>query len=141
MKRLSRINGYRDSQIKRFNEMYEVLREDVTEDNGENSNGLLLYSRKELDEFRAYVVLAEADERKRCQVMRNRRSPRDFTAKEIAKFDHMQDVLEEFNRLVDDPDIDLLEIMPLYSDIEMAEHSQYREILQSHEVKKWQAKT
>lgn len=65
--------------------------------------------------------------------MRYKRRVEDFTPEEIARFDHMQEVLEEYNRLVDAGWLMiqisiLMQIMPLYSDIEMAEHSQYREI-------------
>lgn len=128
MKRLSRIKGYRDSQIKHFNEMYEKLYEDVAEDEGENSNALVLYTQTELDEFRSYLVLAEADERKRIAALEFKRSVDDFTPEEIARFDHMQEVLTEFNKLLDDDDIDIAIILPVYSDIEMIEHSQYREL-------------
>lgn len=128
MKRLSRIKGYRDSQIKHFNEMYEKLYEDVAEDEGENSNALVLYTQTELDEFRSYLVLAEADERKRIAALEFKRSVDDFTTEEIARFDHMQEVLTEFNKLLDDDDIDIATILPVYSDIEMIEHSQYREL-------------
>jgi hypothetical protein len=135
MKRLSRIKGYKDSQIKHFNEMYEKLREDVAEDEEENSNALVFYSQTELEEFRAYLVLADSDEKRRVAAMGNKRTLADFTSKEIVRFDHMQDVLTEFNRLVDDPQIDFESILPNYSDIEMAEHSQYREIWLGSQVK------
>lgn len=126
MKKLNRVPGYRDSEIKRFNKMYECLVERMADSDIEMKKSF--YTSEELEAFRTYLILAEADEKKRREAMRYKRKLEDFTLEEVERFDHMQEVLEEFNRLVDDPEIDMMEIMPFYSDIEMAEHSQYSEI-------------
>jgi hypothetical protein len=131
MKRLSKIKGYSDSKIKRFNEMYAKL----IDGKEENTDELLLYTRDEIEEFRAYVILSEADVKARQEAMRSKRTIADFSQEDIARFDHMQEILAEVNRLlqVDGIDIDL--IMPDYSDIEMIENSQYREIWLAHQCK------
>jgi hypothetical protein len=63
--------------------MYEVLREDVAEDEEENSNGLLLYSMNEIEEFRSYVLLTETDECKRLQAMRYKGSIEDLLNRKL----------------------------------------------------------
>lgn len=126
MKKLSRVPGYRDSEIKCFNRMYECLIERIADSDEQMDESY--YSPQELQAFRAFLILVEADEKKRSESMRYKRKLEDFTPEEVERFDHMQSVLEEYNRLIDDPDIDMEIIMPSYSDIEMAEHSQYREI-------------
>lgn len=133
MKKLSRIPGYRDSEIKRFNKIYECLIEKIADTEDEMTESF--YSQIELEAFRKYLVLAEADERKRRTAFSFKRMIYDFTPEEISRFDHMQEVLTEFNRLLDDPDIDMETVMPFYSDVEMAEHSQYREILLGHQFR------
>lgn len=135
MRKLSRIKGFRDPQIKRFNEMYAEIYEDLTEGEEEDANALLKYSRQELIEFKSYLALAEADEKKRREAMDVKRSVNDFSEEEIAHFDHMQDILTEFNRIAGDDDINIEQIMPPYSDIEMMEHSQYRDLWISNECK------
>lgn len=126
MKKLSRVASYSDSEIKHFNKMYECLVERIADSDEQTEE--FFYSPKELQAFRTFLILAEADEKKRSERMRYKRKLEDFTPEEVELFDHMQSVLEEYNRLIDDPDIDMEIIMPSYSDIEMAEHSQYREI-------------
>jgi hypothetical protein len=91
------------------------------------------YSKDELDALRAYVVLAEHDERQRWNAMDNKRSVDDYSQEEVSRFDHMQEVLTAYNKLLDDDDIDPALIMPEYSDIEMMEHSQYRELWIAHQ--------
>jgi hypothetical protein len=131
MKRLSKIKGYTDSKIKRFNEMYEKL----IDGKEENTDELLLYTRDEIEEFRAYVILSEADEKRRQEAMCHKRAITDFSQEEIARFDHMQEILAEVNRLSQDDGIDIDLIIPNYSDIEMIEQSQYREILLAHQCR------
>lgn len=135
MRKLSRITGFRDPQIKRFNEMYAEIFEDLAEGEEEDSNAVLKYAREELSEFKSYLACAEADENKRRKTMDLKRSVTDFSEEEIAHFDHMQDVLTEFNRIVGDDDIDVEQIIPPYSDIEMMEYSQYRELWIANECK------
>jgi hypothetical protein len=70
------------------------------------------YSPQELHSFRTFLILAEADEKKRSERTRYKRKLEDFTPEEVECFDHMQSALEEYNRLIDDPDIDMGTIMP-----------------------------
>lgn len=134
MKRLSRIEGYSAAQIRRFNEMYNTIRSYELADEEEKIDLTTPdYSKDELDALRAYVVLAEHDERQRWNAMDNKRSVDDYSQEEVSRFDHMQEVLTAYNKLLDDDDIDPALIMPEYSDIEMMEHSQYRELWIAHQ--------
>lgn len=129
MKRLSRIAGYSAAQIRRFNEMYNAIREyELADEEEKTGQAPVDYTREELDDLRAYVVLAEQDERRRWNAMNNKHSIDDYTLEEIRNFDHMQEVLAAYNKLLDEDDIDPALIMPEYSDIEIMEHSQYREL-------------
>lgn len=110
--------------------MYECLIERIADSHEEMSESY--YHPEEVAAFKAYVILAQADEEKRRLAFAWRRTVKDYSPEEIARFDHMHEVLTEFNRLVDDPDIEMDKIIPLYSDSEMAEYSQYREILLGH---------
>jgi hypothetical protein len=49
----------------------------------------------------------------------------------------MQEVLTEFNRLLDDKEIPIELIVSTYSDIEMMEHSQYRELWIAQKCQKY----
>lgn len=130
MKRLSRLPGYPDSEIKRFNQIYNGL----LESKNRIIDGV---SAQELNTFQAYVILAEADEDRRREALLFKRRVIDFSREEVQRFEHMQEVLEEFNRLVGDDDIEIELILPGYSDIEMIELSQYQEICQDQVVRNW----
>lgn len=125
MKRLSRIPGYSRKQIQRYNEMNDVLSTYEMELE-ENPQAIKPdFTEKELEQFNHYYEFAMADEKKRWDAM-NGKAFEDFTPDEIDWLDHMQDVLTTYNDLLG-RGIDPM-VLPDFSDIEMLEHSQYRQL-------------
>ena len=125
MKRLSKIPGYSSIQIHRYNEMYDTLSRHEIELEEDPRAIKPDFSEEELTEFNHYYELARADEKKRWDAMNGKRFG-DFTLEEIAWLDHMQGVLTIYNDLLG-RGIDPI-ILPDFSDIEMLEHSQYRQL-------------
>lgn len=128
MKRLSRLEGYTNAQVRHFNEMYDRICTYEIDVEEENNPVFPDYTKEELGTLNAYVILADLDEKKRLGIMNNKWELEDYTTEEIEYFDHIQEVLTVFNKLLAEEEIDLALIIPEYSDIEMLEHSQFREI-------------
>ncbi|MEZ4947566.1 MAG: hypothetical protein R2804_18685 [Cyclobacteriaceae bacterium] len=135
MKRLNRLEGYTDAQVRHFNEMYDRICTYEIDVEEENNPVFPDYTKEELGTLNAYVILADLDEKKRLGIMNNKWELEDYTPEEIEHFDHMQEVLTAYNKLLDEEDIDIALIIPDYSDIEMLEHSQYREIWIGHQCR------
>ncbi len=125
MKRLSKIPGFSSKQIQRYNEMHDALGTYEMELDEDPQAIKPDFLEEEFAEFNHYYELARADEEKRWDAM-NGKKLADFTLEEIAWLDHMQDVLTAYNDLLG-KGVDPI-VLPDFSDIEMLEHSQYRQL-------------